>query len=129
MSVTEIDDGYKPLTAVQVEEKLRQAVRDLEAATDAYSAACDQAAEAEYQWKLAEAKTIVLNTGRPVSASERHAKVDHEDYYHFYKVAGGSRDAAHERVRSARAVLSAVQTAAGSFRDQFQAANQAGWGA
>ena len=35
MSVTEIDDGYKPLTAVQVEEKLRQAVRDLEAATDA----------------------------------------------------------------------------------------------
>lgn len=128
MTVTEINDGYKPLTAVQVEEKLRQAVRDLETATDAYSAACDQAAEAEYQWKLAEAKTVVLKEG-PVSALERRAKVDHEDYYHFYKVSAGVRDAALERVRSARAVLSAVQTAAGSFRDQFGAANQAGWGA
>jgi len=128
MSVTEINNGYRPLSPMQVEQKLRDAVHALEAATDAFSEACDLAADAESAWKLAEARVIAAGDG-PVSAGERAAKVAHEGLYRAYKGSGAVRDAAHERVRSARTVLSAVQTAAGSFRDQLQAANQAGWGA
>lgn len=121
------DDGYRPLSPMQVEQKLRDAVHALEEATDAFSMACDEAADAEAAWKLAEARMVVTKDG-PVSAAERAAKVSHEGLYRAYKGSAAVRDSAHERVRSSRAVLSAVQTAAGSFRDQLQAANQAGWG-
>ena len=115
---------YKPLTASQGSRKLREAVHHLEDVTEVFSQACDAAADAEASWKITEAKHHVRGDG-PVSKLEREAKAKYEDLYRAYKMSAAVRESAHERVRSARTAVSALQTAAGSFKDQYQAANQA----
>lgn len=114
---------YQPLRASQVPQRLREVMQYLEDATDAFSQAADEAAEAEAEWKIAEAKYHVTHDGA-VSKLEREAKAKHEDLYRKYKITAALRESALERVRTARGGLSSVQTAAGSFKDQYQAANQ-----
>jgi hypothetical protein len=111
-------DEYQPLTPTQVEKRMRWCVHDLEARTIEFERACVAAGEAEADWKRTEARIVVTRESGPVSEAERRALQEHGDQYATYKATAAMRDAAHEKIRCRRAELSALQTIAGSLRDQ-----------
>lgn len=122
-------NDYTPLNPVQVEQKLREVVRRLEAETEEYEAAAMAAAQAEADWKLHEARTVVQRDGGSVAEAERTARVTAADTYRQYKITDALERAAKERLRATEGVLSALQTVSGSLKVQYGAINSAGHGA
>lgn len=127
----------RPLSQVEVETDLMEEVEHLEALTNGghspksdadllgYDDICDLAADAEADWKITEANTLIAlaakkTEGRGEPEYLRRARVlqAHGDLYRSYKKAGAVKESRKEAMTTSRNRLDAVRTIAANIRTQ-----------
>lgn len=112
----------RPLSQVEVEERILAVIAEMETATEAYDDLAKVAAEAEADYKRDAATALIAfsATGMKMTVGERDARVDAQvaEAYKHHLVTQARRNAKREYLQSLRAHLDALRTLNASIRGQ-----------
>lgn len=130
-------DRGRPVSQVEVETALLEEVDHLEALTNGgtspktgsqfmgYDEVCTLAAEAEADWKIAQAKGMIgqaqrTEGGRAEAKHTQEARVlaTHGDLFRTYRVSAAVKDGAKEALVTSRSRIDALRTIAANVRAQ-----------
>ena len=130
-------DRTRPVSQVEVEGALLDEVEHLEALTNGgqspksgedfvgYDDICRMAAEAEADWKIAQAKGMIGQAQRTegTRAEAKHTQearvlATHADLFRAYRVTAAVKDGAKEALVTSRSRIDALRTIAANVRAQ-----------
>ena len=131
-------DRTRPWSQVEVETALLEEVEHLEALTNGgvspktdgtdlvgYDVICTRAAEAEADWKIAQAKGMIGQAQRTegTRAEAKHTQearvlATHADLFRSYRVTAAVKDGAKEALVTSRSRIDALRTIAANVRAQ-----------
>jgi hypothetical protein len=99
-----------PVTPAQVEAEMRRVACKLEAKTDDLGGLLQRAAEADVDYRVGFAKSLLAAKGGTVGEPEARATLEVEAELRARKTTEATADACREAVRSLRDQLSALQS-------------------
>ena len=112
----------RPLTQVEIEERIDHVIEELEQHTEQYEDIARTAAEAEadYRAKSAHATLAVIQHGDKMTVGERSARTDLmcQAEYKEHLVTTAARNSKREYLQTLRAHLDALRTLNASIRGQ-----------
>jgi hypothetical protein len=108
---------YRPLSQVELEEKLREYAQLLEDVTDDYAEALRDAAKAESAWKKAESSVYLRGKGTQKDR-EAKARYDTMDLFEEHKAAEAVVKALQARMNAYRETIGALRTLNSNVRAQ-----------
>lgn len=112
----------RPLSQVEVEERIQRVMDEMESATEAYDDIAHEAAEAEADYRRQHAMGVlaVINHGEKMTVGEREARVDLHcaDAYKRHLIKTAARNSRREHLQTLRAHLDALRTLNASVRVQ-----------
>ena len=120
MNVSERRPIYapEPLTQVRIESEIARLCALLEATTDELARACEESAEREVAWKVAEAGALLRSDQKSAELRKAHALSQCRNEYGAHLRGCAMRDAMSEKCRTLRAQLDALRTLSANVRAQ-----------
>jgi len=120
--VSEYSRHTRPLSQVEVEERIQAVIERMEDETEAYDDIAREAAEAEadYRRDSAHAKLAVIQHGEKMTVGERDARVDvmTADAHKKHLITQAARNSKREHLQTLRAHLDSLRTLNASIRNQ-----------
>lgn len=120
--MTDTFRATRPLSQVEVEERIQRVIERMEEETDAYDEIARDAAEAEADYKRGAARALlaVINAGEKMTVAERQARADLlvADDYRKHLITTAARNSKREHLQTLRAHLDSLRTLNASIRQQ-----------